>query len=471
MSKGYEERYLMTLLSSVMNQKAASPPLRRLNWDKMFRLSDYHHVAHAVYYGIIGLEGEIPQPIRQQFFDKYLESVFRTERLKAGEKEVKTLLERGKLNCFVLDYSDMVQSYPVEEMCCSGAIEIGIHRKISFPLKKLLEEADFEEQRYIEGQGHSYYRVPGFRVVSYDSNIFFSRRMRKFYRNMFHNLPLKKGCHYVHQLSLEDSYMFHMCRLTDRYARGEISLDQIIDFWIFYKKNAEALSWPYIYERLKALKIADFAEKLENLVIRWFGTGASIEDMEVYEAMESYILTKGVEGRDISSRLLPLIKTVADCYARNRRAEKFKKLLEWTFPDRAYMETIYPLLERLAWLLPFFWIMRLLRYTFRYIWHTIKENILSKLAGLFHSIIGRLSLIKRFSKKIRNEETDEGMTADESSDADNLEYQEENTGKQEQDRRAEAKGGREAAEDSYNNQAQGENQQEEQEERTAEIPN
>lgn len=100
MSKGYEERYLITLLSSVMNQKESPAPLRNLNWDKMFRLADYHRVAHVVYYGIMGLDEEIPQSIRQRFFGKYLESVHRVERLRSTEKQVQALLERNGINCF-----------------------------------------------------------------------------------------------------------------------------------------------------------------------------------------------------------------------------------------------------------------------------------------------------------------------------------------------------------------------------------
>ncbi|KEZ88117.1 nucleotidyltransferase family protein [Lacrimispora celerecrescens] len=100
MSKGYEERYLMTLLSSVINQKESPAPLRYLNWEKMFRIADYHRVAHVVYYGIMGLDEEIPQSVRQRFFGKYLESVHRVERLRKAERQVQTLLERNGINCF-----------------------------------------------------------------------------------------------------------------------------------------------------------------------------------------------------------------------------------------------------------------------------------------------------------------------------------------------------------------------------------
>lgn len=379
MSKGYEERYMMTLLSAVMNQKSAPEPLKRLNWDKMYRLADYHHIAHMIYYGIMGLKEELPQQTRQQFFEKYLEAVFRAERLQGAEKEIRTLLEREKLDCFIVDYTEAVKSYPIEEMCCCGTIEIGVERKKEGELRKILEEADFEKKKNVEERGYIYYRVPGIRVLSYDYRLFFSRRMRRYFKGLLVNLPFRKGYHYVRKFTADDKYLFYMCKLTDSYARGEISLNQIIDFWVFYKKNGEVLSWPYIYERLKALKISEFSERLEYLVLRWFGTGAGIENIEIYDAMESYILTKGAEGREISSQLLPLIKTVADCYARDRRAEKFKKFLEWTFPDRRYMETIYPFLERAGMLLPLFWFMRLGRYAVRFVWHKIEEKTIGKI--------------------------------------------------------------------------------------------
>lgn len=382
MSKGYEERYLLTLLSAVLNQKTPPEPLRQLSWEKMFRLADYHHVAHAVYYGIMGLEDDIPRAVRQRFYEKYLEAVLRVERLKKGEKEVRILLERGGYPCFLLKYSELTECYPIEEMCCRESIEIGMDRKSVEFFERSLRHMDFEKRRAEEERLHLYYRIPGTRVLFYDHRLFFSRPMRRYYRNLMNSLPLQKGCRFIRELTLDDQYLFSMCRLTDCYARGEISLNQIMDFWVFYRKYAGQLSWPYIYEKLKKLKIADFAERLENLILRWFGTGAGTENMELYEAMESYILSKGTEGREVSSQLLPLIKTVADCYARDRKMEDFRKRLKWLFPDRRYMETLYPILERAQYLLPLFWIVRLIRYLIRFTEGQIKKKlpILKKLS-------------------------------------------------------------------------------------------
>lgn len=389
MSKGYEERYLITLLAAVMNQKVPPEPMRQLSWEKMFRLADYHRIAHVIYYGIMGLSGNIPQNVRQRFFDRYLEAVYRPERLRDGEKQVRALMEIKGINCFILNYHDVVSCYPIEEMCCCDSIEIGAVKKQERLIRETLLRMDFEE-RNTEERGHLYYRIPGMRVLYYDQSMFFSKHMRKYYRNLLRTLPFRKGFQYVRDMSPDDKYLFLMCRLTDFYARGDISLNQIVDFWMFYKKNAQSFSWPYIYGELEKFKIAEFAERLEYLTLRWFGSGAGIENVEVYDAMESYILTKGAEGREICSQFLPLIKTVADCYDRNRKAENLRKTIKWLFPDEEYMETLYPILETKEFLLPVYWIVRLGRYAGSTVYNAIEEKVIQRPVAIWNKAVQKI---------------------------------------------------------------------------------
>lgn len=441
MTKGYEERYLITILSSVMNQKATPEPMRRLNWEKMFRLADFHNVAHIVHYGILGVDEIIPQSVRNRFFEKYLEAVHRANRLRKVEKQLKALLEKEKVNCFFIDYSEKVKSYPIEEMCCQEYIEIGSNKKGTEIIANILRIRDFVE-RPLEEEGSLYYRIPGIKVFFYNYNIFLSRSMRKFYKKLFRSIPCKEGFKYVKEMDPNDQYLFYICRLTDCYAKGEISMNQIIDFWFFYKRYAEEFSWKYIYERLKKLKIEAFAEKLEYLVLRWFGAGAGAEFAEVYDAMESYILSKGEEGREISSQFLPLIKTVADCYARNRRAEQFQKLLEWIFPDKEYMETIYPELEKAGALLPLFWIIRLMRYGVRLCYHRFWERYFLKPINNLWRFFKDMPIIKLIFIKLHPLQQEDGEA--ETTDTEELSNRDSN---KEEDRIKEEVDGKEAAEE------------------------
>ncbi|MDF2888010.1 MAG: hypothetical protein K0R23_2395 [Lacrimispora sp.] len=403
MIKGYEERYLLILLSAVMNQRPSPEPIRSLDWEKMYRLADYHGVAHAVHYGILGLDQEIPQAVRKQFFDKYLESVYRVERLQKSEMQLVAMMEHEKINCFYLSYSDIVKNYPIEEMCCRESIEIGSSRKSTRILWDILKKVDFEDRKTDE-TGKLFYRIPGIRVLNFDYTLFFSASMRRFFKSLLKSSPLQSGSKNIRELPLDDRYLFLMCRLTDNYARGNISLSQILDFWIFYKTYGESFNWPYIYGKLKKIKIAEFSERLEHLILRWFGTGAVIENVEIYEAMESYILSKGIDGREISSKLLPLIKTVADCYARNRSLEELRKLISWLFPDRRYMETIYPLLGKARVLLPFFWILRLWRYLGRLCMNSLRHRVNPKLKNLLNRVVKKIPFM---NKKTKSDNTDD----------------------------------------------------------------
>ncbi len=175
-----------------MNQKASPEPIRSLDWEKMFRLADYHGVAHAVHYGILGLDQEIPQSVRQQFFDKYLESVYRVGRLQKSEMQLVALMEREKINCFYLSYSDIVKNYPIEEMCCRESIEIGSSRKNARMIWGILERVDFEERKTDENV-KLYYRIPGIRVLSFDYTIFFSSSMRKFFKSLLKHFLFRMG--------------------------------------------------------------------------------------------------------------------------------------------------------------------------------------------------------------------------------------------------------------------------------------
>lgn len=402
MIKDYEERYLLTLLSAIINQKAVPEPMRQIDWNKMFRLADYHHVAHMVYYGIMGLESSVPQLIRERFFNKYLEAVFRAERLRAGEKELRGLLENGRVDCFILDYYDIVKCYPIEEMCCCEFLEVGTDKKHAKLLDELLKKGDFEEYG-TDLRARLFYKVPGIKVLCINNSLFFNRQLRKYFKSLFVSLPYRKGWKYIHKMSPSEKYIYLMVRLTDCYARGDISLSQIVDFWAYYKKYAEYFSWPYIYDKLKKLKIGESAERLELLILRWFSSGVGMENVEIYDAMESYILSKGSHGREASSKFLPLTDTVVDNQSIDKKENKWRKLLKWLFPDRNYMLTIYPQLENKGFLLPLFWILRLFRNLIFFIGREMQEKLILNLKECIQKLVGLFQHKRKKEKEIEEQ--------------------------------------------------------------------
>lgn len=51
----YEGRYLLSIVSSIINQTEIPHSVRRLDWENIYKMADYHKVAHVVYLATLGL--------------------------------------------------------------------------------------------------------------------------------------------------------------------------------------------------------------------------------------------------------------------------------------------------------------------------------------------------------------------------------------------------------------------------------
>ena len=71
----FEGRSLVGIVSSIIRQDDRRVALTRLDWERMYRLSDYHKVANIVYLGLLGYREAVPDKWRDRFFKRYQESL------------------------------------------------------------------------------------------------------------------------------------------------------------------------------------------------------------------------------------------------------------------------------------------------------------------------------------------------------------------------------------------------------------
>ena len=88
----YEGRTLVGMVSSIIRQDALRVPYNRLDWERMFRLADYHRVANIIYLGVLGKGDVLPDRWRTRFFERYQESLLFGENCQESLREVLTWL-------------------------------------------------------------------------------------------------------------------------------------------------------------------------------------------------------------------------------------------------------------------------------------------------------------------------------------------------------------------------------------------
>ena len=52
----FEGRSLVEIVASIIRQDDGHVPFNRLDWERMYRLADYHKVANTVYLGLLVTE-------------------------------------------------------------------------------------------------------------------------------------------------------------------------------------------------------------------------------------------------------------------------------------------------------------------------------------------------------------------------------------------------------------------------------
>ena len=106
--------------------------------------------------------------------------------------------------------------------------------------------------------------------------------------------------------------------------------------------------------------------------------------MSEYDILEERLLTRGMVNREVDKQILKLAKLIHKEQEKERKREErshfkerfkegwenTKRKLKWVFPDYHYMASIYPIVEKLPFLLPGFWFARGIRL----IWRTLQTK-------------------------------------------------------------------------------------------------
>lgn len=313
-----------------------------------------------VYYGLLGLEYDGLKPWKKRFEERYHKAVLSEEYYSTVLPQVLDTFEEHKIHCMVLQEFTMRNFYPQTDMRATCFVRILIDKGRERALKKAMEYLDFEEQESpVEGELR-YYKIPGVLLIFLTELSFLNKKSKKYFSLPVRDYGRENKRRFIHKLDSEEYYILVLACAAESYARGNMDIQAMLDIWFFYIKVFDTMDWGVIYKELAYLDLGDFPEYMIKLTAHWFA-GMLFPEDSLFEAMERYILTKGVQGRKESEQLLPLVKEVADCYRKDLQKKRRQQILDWVFPQRDYMGTMFPIVKKIRCLLPACWVLRLMR--------------------------------------------------------------------------------------------------------------
>lgn len=160
----------------------------------------------------------------------------------------------------------------------------------------------------------------------------------------------EKVSDFEYKMSDADLYIYSLAHLAEHYTTAGACFRPTMDIYLMNKKvsvlnTQEARE--YISAELEKLELNSFEENIKKVGLHIFEGGQLDGNTEL---MEKYI----VFG--------PPVKHAAQAAKANK--SKSSRIISALFPGLRHMKNIYPVLEKLPFLLPFMWIARILKNLF-----------------------------------------------------------------------------------------------------------
>lgn len=153
-----------------------------------------------------------------------------------------------------------------------------------------------------------------------------------------------------YKMTYNDLYVYTLAHLAEHYTTAGACFRPMMDLFLLKKHKSDELDFKYITEQFEVIGIDAFAKNIMALCDVIF------EEKELDEnllLMENYIVFGA-----------PVKNAEAVAAAALSEESKATSLMKTLFPNFKHMSLRYPILKKLPFLLPLFWIIRAVSYTF-----------------------------------------------------------------------------------------------------------
>lgn len=381
----FEGRSLVEIVASVIRQDNRHVPFSRFDWERMYRLADYHKVANTVYLGLLGHRETVPDRWRDRFFQRYQESLAFGENCQEGFQEILTWLDMREISCTVLISESIRELYRLPETADNSPVQLFLDEDKYYLAKGYLIDLGYETDKTFKGFGERMKRVNGVTIILFYKLPFRTSRYGKYMVRILESAQIRDPYEYIWMLPVESEMTYRMAGAAYRYVTDELTLREMLELFLFHREWREEIEEDALQKRLEEFKVDSLAEKLLEIAYMWFGEKNDPyllrrhEDMSVYDHLEARILTRGMVGVEKDDQALKLQELVEKEIEKEKREEgqyirrekmgKFfaeqRRKLRWIFPDYHYMSSIYPAVEKIPILLPVYWMIRGMRLLWR----------------------------------------------------------------------------------------------------------
>ena len=343
--------YLIELLRAALYKEIPANPPENCSWVSVYELAKKHSVAGMVCYAVLRLPQNLlpAEEVLKKWVQTMQFSIARESIQHIEGTAFFNLLETNKIPFLPLKGWHIKHLYPQPDMRTMCDIDILIHKKDREASAELLRQCGFEISEKTISNHVCFLKKPHTSLELHDSLFMKNHSFYEYFRDYLSKCHSAEGKKYEQAAKTEDFFLFMIAHIAKHYEHGGTGIRSLIDLCLFIQEYEDKMDMKYIESGLTELGLLKFTDRIKQLSLCWFSPKPDNLTTEL-TTMGNYILSSGTYGQKSVEILLSLTEKSS--------GNKVKYLIKRCFPSFHFMGMQYPLLVKLPFLIPFFWIIR-----------------------------------------------------------------------------------------------------------------
>ena len=344
-------RYLVKVLSAVLDGKTPPPLPEGRTWEQVFEMSKYHGLESMVFAGVRELL-EKDWALYQEWEKRYAANLVQCFTQEEELKKIVQELTASGIDALLLKGCLIRDLYPERDYRQMVDVDMLVREEDNNAAGEILRRLGYI---YMPERcdHHDSYCKPPYMTIELHRNLLPGYCDYKEYEKDIWErvIPVsgEKGCF---RMNINDYYAFHLIHFANHYYAYGSGIRSILDIYLYLRKYGRELDEKYLGDWMKKLGLQELRESVERLSEYWF-SAAGGEIPQTIGDMERNVFLSGVHG----SRLLIVLRRAKE--SRSQRKSAISYILRRIFINREKMTIIYPFLNKYPVLLPFCWVHRL----------------------------------------------------------------------------------------------------------------
>jgi len=347
--------FLLTLRYAIFEDKKMPKKPDNVRWEDLFILSQRHSVIPIVFQYIMKIKDEIEPNLFLKWKNENDLYVFVDTEQNFAWDEIKNYFSQKEIPILPVKGILLKSIYPQTYLRTMGDLDILFKREFREKIHESLSELGYKyDGSHSDTTVDFYHRPTNSNIEAHYSLMPKSAPFKDYYVDIWEK-ALATETPFLYRLSREDEYLFLLIHAAKHFFSGGTGVRTIVDLYLFNKKYHDALDREYIKKELE--KVSEIAKKsgpqeysliefekiVKKLMDQWFNNEIILDNTGLK------IITDGVYGRSENLWVKRL-----------KEMGRKRYLLYRLFPPLDELKKKYTILKRIPFLLPVFWIWRLI---------------------------------------------------------------------------------------------------------------